>query len=52
MNETEIRQRREDFALATYQHLLNTYPAKTWGGGGGGGGGAADALILELDKPQ
>jgi len=52
MNETEIRQRRDDFALAAFERLLVVYPTKTWAVLAGMAVRAADALILELDKPQ
>ncbi len=52
MNETEIRQRREDFALATFQTMLASSPGKTWQLLAYQAVRAADALILELDKPQ
>ncbi len=52
MNETEIRQRREDFALATFQTMLAANPSKTWQMLAYNAVRAADALILELDKSQ
>jgi hypothetical protein len=52
MNETETRQRREDFALATFQTMLAANPTKTWAVVAAQAVRAADALILELDKPQ
>lgn len=50
MNQTEIRQRREDIALTTFRQMLANHPTKTWELLAYNAVRAADALIAELDK--